>query len=1441
MSGVDDRVVAMKFDNEAFQRKLGETITSLDKLRTSLDFANSKKGLDDLGRAGQSFTMGNMGGVVDGISGKFLALSTVAITAISNITLKAISAGTQIVKAFSLDPVLQGFQEYETNMNSIQTVLSNTKDAGTNLQDVNEALDKLNQYSDQTIYNFAQMAKNVGTFTAAGVDLDKSVNAIKGIANLAAISGSNSEQASTAMYQLSQALAAGKVSLMDWNSVVNAGMGGEVFKKALFETGKAMKTITDVPLGTSFEDWEKKGGTFREQMQKGWITADVLSTTLSSFSGDLTEAGLKQLGFGDAAAKKMVELGKMGIAAATEVKTFTQLMSTVKESVASGWSQSFRLVVGDFEEAKKLFTEINAGIGGLVGKSADARNDLLKGWKELGGREELILGFKRAIHGLGEIITPIKEAFRDIFPPMTAQRLYELTQGFTRLMSVFLVAEGNGEKIKRAFAGVFAVLEIGWEVIKNVIGLFKDLLSVFDGGGNAALDFAATTGDSLVALNKALVEGGGIRDFFDKIRGYIQKAAEFLGNFKDNVVEMFEAFRGSEQTENTVNRISDRFDQLDRASGKVAGAWQTLLSVFRKIGEVLDEIFNHLRTWFSELGQKLADAMKPGDFNAAVDAVNVGLLGGILIVLKKFFTQGLKLNFGDGIIENIRNSLDGLTNSLKAMTLNLKANALLKIAAAVGILSASVLVLSLIDSAALTRALTALMVGFGQLVGVMMLMEKTSLGASAVKLTILSAAMIGLATAATILAVAITILSKLSWTELAKGLAGITVGLVVLTGVTKLISGSAPQLIAAGIGLTFLSTGLLILAEAVKSFATMSWGDMAKGFIGVAAGLLIIAGAMNLMPPHLILLGPGLIMVAGGLVILAEAVKSFASMGWTEMGRGLLGITAGLLAIAAAMSLMPPTLPLTAAGLVVVGVALNIIAMAVKSMAELSLEELGKGIGAFAAMLLILVVAVNAMTGALAGAAALLVVAASMMIMTTVLERIALLSVAQIVTGLLAIAGVLLVLGVGASLLGPVIPLMIALGIALMALGAGFALFGVGAALVAKAFEIMAKAGTAGATAMVESTKIMMTAMPQFVAAVVASLVKFIEEIAAAGPVIIKAVTVILGHLLDTIIELMPKIADALGAIISEGLRVIREQIPAVVETGVAVLLALLEGINQNITKIVDLAYDIIIKLLGGIAERHDELISAGVDILVSFISGIDENIIKIVTAGADMVIGLLNGIADTIRTKAPEIRQAGINIATALIDGITGGLASKIGGLMKTVSGMADKVAGAFSDKLKIFSPSKVFMGFGEEIVNGLTYSMDNSNAPESSAKTLADRVEEAFKETLGHIPTSLADMDDLNPVITPVLDLSKVRAASRNIDTLMTVSTITPEVSLDRARQIVTTADLARETEAESEAVPTEVNFIQNNYSPSSLSTNDIYRNTKSQIALAKEELSI
>ena len=400
---VDERIVSLKFDNAQFEKNTATTMSTLDKLKAKLSFKGANKGLEGVSASAKKVDLSPIGNSAEKIGLKFNAMYSIADQAMRNITNSVMATGKKMISALTIDPIKTGFQEYETQINAVQTILANTQSKGSTIDDVNKALEELNTYADKTIYNFTEMTRNIGTFTAAGVDLETSTNAIQGIANLAAVSGSTSQQASTAMYQLSQALSSGSVKLQDWNSVVNAGMGGQVFQDALKETARVH--------GINIDEMIKKQGSFRETLKDGWISSEILTETLQKFT--LTTEGLteeqikanremlKAKGYTDAQIDEIFKLGATATDAATKVKTFTQLWDVLKEAAQSGWSKTWKLIVGDFEEAKALLTPLADFLTNIINGMNDARNAVIE--------SALGRSFKDLAERLKNILKPIKD------------------------------------------------------------------------------------------------------------------------------------------------------------------------------------------------------------------------------------------------------------------------------------------------------------------------------------------------------------------------------------------------------------------------------------------------------------------------------------------------------------------------------------------------------------------------------------------------------------------------------------------------------------------------------------------------------------------------------------------------------------------------------------------------------------------------------------------------------------------------------------------------------------------------------------------------------------------------------------------------------------------------------------------------------------------------
>lgn len=1282
MSGVDDRIVSMKFDNAAFENKLSATITSLDKLRTSLDFANSTKGFENITAAAQRTDISHMAGAVDSIKDKFSVMSVAAIASITRITQNLVSAGGRWLKSFTVAPIMDGFREMETKMGSIQTILANTSAKGTTLDQVTASLDELNHYADKTIYNFGEMTKNIGLFTNAGIGIEDATAMIKGFSNSAAASGTNAEQAAGAAYQLSQALSAGTIRLMDWRSLTNAGMGNKNMQNGLIDIADAMGTLSKN--GTNATEIQ---GNFNASLEKNWLSADVMTQYLKIMAGEMDETAMASLGLTATQIESFKKQQKIAEEAATKVRTFTQLVGTVKEAIGSGWSQTFETILGDFDQSTELFTSLNNVVGGFVGRVSDARNELLNGWAAFGGRDTAIEGLKNAFGALGDILSAVGKAFRSVFPATTSYELIQMTNSFANftenlreLVNKWLPA------ITVAFTAVFTVVKIVWEVVKGVVGVFFDLVGAIGSlaGGDGA-GFFRNLGAGVSKLND-LVESGGITSFFEKIGGYIKDAAGFVKDFKDNVVGLFDGFKPNlmDQHAAAMQGVTTKMGLLAGAAEFVREAFGRMVERFSGISGALSGVFEAISGFVGGLGQKLADLIKPSDFDHAVDAVNIGLLGGILLALKKFVNGGLKIDLTGGLLDSIKKSFDTLTGTLKSMQAQIKAKALMKIAAAIAILTGSLLVLSMIDSTKLTKALLAMSTGFGALVGTMALLDKMK--TSAVKMNGLAASMILMATAVGILSMAVTNFSQLDTEALVKGLGGVAAAMVIMVAGMKLMTTSTPGMIKASIAMGAVGVALLVVSRVVGAFSDMSLEEMGQGLLGVAAAMLIIAVGMKAIDTKATL-GSGLAMLALALSLkhMANAVEAFASIPWSDIGKGLLAITTLLVALGLSLKTMPSNLPTTALGLALLSGALIVMAQAVQIMGNIKMGELAKGLGAFTILLVELSVALNVMNGTAAGATALVVASGALLVLSGVLGILGKMSLGEIGKALLAMAGTFVILGAAGLVLGPLTPVLLALGASMALLGAGFVFFGAGAYLVAKALEAMATSGEAGAKAFMGALEIIVGGIPRIIGALVKGIAQMGKDFLSLIPLAIGIFRSLLGKILDVVFDMSPKIGRAIGAIVGDGLKFLRTYIPKAIEAGVEILAGFLKGILNGIS----------------------ELVTVAAKIVVAFLDALREKISSIIDSAYNLMVTVITTIAEKLGHAVPTLF---FDVAEALIKGLIDGLKETFPKVLTWFRELPGKILDLVKSLLGINSPSTKFSEIGVNIVTGLFNGLVNT-----------------------------------------------------------------------------------------------------------------------------------
>ena len=1315
---VDERVVEMRFDNKQFEQNIQTSLSSLDKLKKSLNLEGAAKGLETVNDAANkcSGNMSPLSNAVETVRVRFSALEVMAITALQNITNSALAAGKNLVSAFTIDPIKTGFEEYETQINAVQTILANTSSKGTTLDQVNNALDELNHYADMTIYNFTEMTRNIGTFTAAGVDLDTSVAAIKGIANLAAVSGSNSQQASTAMYQLSQALAAGTVKLQDWNSVVNAGMGGQVFQDALKETAKVH--------GIAIDEMIKDEGSFRETLSKGWLTSDILTETLAKFTGDLNEDQLRTMGYTDDQIKSIMEMGKTANDAATKVKTFTQLFDTLKEAAQSGWTQSWEIIVGDFEEAKELLTEVSDTFSAVINASADARNKMLQDWKDLGGRTMMIEAVKNVFEGLVSVAKPVREAFNEIFPPMTGKQLAEITERIRDLTAKFKMGEESSKNLKNTFKGVFAVLDIVGQAFKAVAGGVGELIGLFLPAGNGVLSLTGSFGEYLVKLDETVkktdIFGKAVSTVVDIVKTaitFVKTAGEKVKEFGKAAGEKFD-FPGFELFHSFLERVHDRMTQIGDGAGKMKSG---VIVAFEMMGEALEKckflkvmealwtavkviaggIADAVGTMMGTLAEKLGNA----DFSGVLDILNSIAVGGIAVSISKFLKSVTEPLEGlNGVLEGVTGILDGVRGCFEAYQTNLKAGTLLKIGAAIALLAGSIVAISLIDSDKLSASLGAITVLFANLLGAMAIFNKISSDTG--KVSKACTAMIAMSVAVSILAGALKKVSDLDWGELARGLIGIAGLTTIVVASSKAMASGQKQVMKGATSLIIFGAAIKILASACKDLSKLQWDELGRGLtgVGVLFGEIAVFLRVAKFNGKMISTATGIVILAAAMKVLASACKDFGQMEWSEIGKGLAGI-GGLLAELAVFTNLAGNakhVMSTGVALTAIGAAMKILASAVKDFAQLQWDELGRGLTAMGGALAEVAIAVNLMPKNMIGiGTGLVIVGGALEIIANCMSKFGGMQWEEIGRGLTVMGGALaelaislnfmkgtlggsaalLVASAALAVLAPVLSILGALSweaIAkgLISIAGAFTIIGVaGAVLTPLVPTILA---LSGAFALIGVGVLTIGAGLLAVGTGLSALAIGFTALATAGAAgataIVAALTVIVTGIASLIPAVLTKVGEGLIAIC----KVIAAGAPAIGEAVKSVILTLIDVFVSCVPQLADGALQLVVGVLAALVTYTPQIVDLAFKFLIGILEGIASNLPSLIKAGVDVLVAFFAGIVDALRgidTGALLKGIAGIGLLSAIMLALSA-TAALVPGAMVGILGMGAVVA---------------------------------------------------------------------------------------------------------------------------------------------------------------------
>ena len=1182
---VDEKIVKMKMDNTDLKNKVADTIGMFSKLQSALsglkpvNVSSTVTGLSDVAQS------------VSSIESRFSALGVVAMTVLQNITNKAMAMGDSLIKAAMIEPLTTGFQEYELKMGSIQTILANTARYGTGLDEVTASLDELNQYADKTIYNFGDMTRNIGMFTNSGLRVEEATSMIKGFSNEAAASGTNAQGAASAAYQLSQALSAGTIRLMDWRSLTNVGMGNKNMQTGLIEIADAMGVLNET--GTTAEEIQND---FNSSLEKNWLSADVMSKYLRIMAGETTDAEMASMGLTEAQIAMFRQQATTAEEAATKVRTFTQLVGTTKEAVGSGWAETWGLMFGDFNEATEMWTAANNAISEGISSSADARNKLVTDFIDLGGRTTLINAVVSAFGALSKIFQAMKGGFEAVFPPATGQTLMNLAIAIESFAKGLMITDEAAGKVKTVFQGLFSILSIGIEVFNVVKDKIKDMIP--DDAGTSVLDFIARIAELIIQFDAGLKAGNGFKDGISAIGDVIGGAVQFVWNLAQSLSAFF--VKMVEGVGNLANTLGPTVD-------KIVGFFKKLVGTV-DLNDVLSVGF---------IGTFIAGIKKLGDLTDTVG----DFVGGFTGVLG---------SFKEGVA-----NLGGISDVLQNMSTNIKTDSLLKIAVAVGILAVSIMLISGIDAQDVAKSLEVIalvLIGLTKTLDVIGKLDFTGTGAfKSVAL------LVALGGAVVLMAAGLKILSTIDPEQLGYG----TMSLIAIVGslvlaMKGLSSIDSKMLVSSGT-LIAVAASVVILAAAVKILSGIESGDLAKGVTALGIILIELALFLKIANGNKLNMGSAaaLVITTGAIVIMVNQIQELGNIPVDQLKQGLVALTIILAELAIFVKVTNGAKLMSAAvGLLLVAGAITALVGPIKELGSTKPEELAVGLTVLGLALLGIVGAMHLAKGGMGGAISLLLVAKAIEVLVPPLKVLSELSMEQVAIGLVALGGAFAVIGLAGYILGPASLGIMAFALAIAIIG--IAIGGIGVGLLGIAAGLTALAAMTTAT----------------IAGVIGALGLLIVGFTSLIPAIIDFAVTLVVEFVQGIAKGAPKIFDAGLNLILNFLEALNENVPKIIEVGLQLITNLMNSLSDNLPPLIEAGANLIVELMNGMAnairDNDEELADAMKNIIESMLEAMITGLVEILNVllgwipGFEAMTGDLGGKAKEALRTAFDIKPVG-------------------------------------------------------------------------------------------------------------------------------------------------------------------------------------------------------
>lgn len=947
-SRIDQRIVEMSFENHKFEKGIQQSENSLKK------FSNALQGM------GGAKDFGALENSVHSVSSSFSAFEQIGIGALRRIGEAAINAGSSIVKSLTVDQLSAGIDKYQEKIEAVQTMVS----AGYSLDEVEKSMDQLMWFADETSYSFADMAGNMAKFISSGVDLKTSERAMQGIATWAAHSGKNSQAASIAMFNLSQAISMGYVDTLNWRSIMNQNMNTVMFKQIAIGVAESTKAI-------------KKGEVtiqnFDSNLKDKWFTTDVLTKTLEQYSSYAEKVKEVQDEMGFDTAKQAMDymdahadrysdvinqIGNAAFKASQESKSFKDSINATMDAVSSGWLKTYEIIFGTLYEAKANFSALTEVLWTVFAASAESRNEMLQLVKDAGGIKSIFQTIKNVAVALLKPLKSISQAFDQFFPPRTEAQWIGLINILESISNRLIITDETADKIKRTFAGFFAVVDLGWEVVKLLGSALFEIVSIFIPLNGGLFNVTASIGDFLVQLNHVIKQSGifqygllGIKiaalvlasvigDIISRVSEFVHtlwttdKPLKFIGTTIQNI------FSGIiESVKIGTSWISNKF------IGALSYIQKFLGSKFNIDGGGISEILRVLKDFIYFLVGEATDGIKNfGDVINNIDFNKIAtfVAGGILLMFVNQLTNLTKsmatfTNTANSFVTKFSKKLFGTTTKIK------------ELAYVFGVLSASIFVLSRIPwdemkfgLLGLAGAITLFVAAYAGIQAITVASSKALNGIQAVKSTF---SLVSLAAGLAILSVAISRISKITsegnvWeaigivgammvlltayqalgalvglipgtNKVSVSFAIMNAGLLGLIGVIALLTKITPEVLKSGLSKLWSAALVITAIQTLFGIAARIGGGnkLAVNFLGMTVGIITLVGVLKILSfinVRSLSKGVANALLLGGVLAAIQLMFNLAGRisGGVKFKTNILAMQMGLLSMIAMVTLL---------------------------------------------------------------------------------------------------------------------------------------------------------------------------------------------------------------------------------------------------------------------------------------------------------------------------------------------------------------------------------------------------------------------------------------------------------------------------------------------------------------------------------------------------------